>query len=383
MARGELGVHRVCCMLHSLNPGGSSRQWVHLLGRHVAAGGAATILAPPGPLSGAVEALGVELLPTIWEREEAAGWCRATEAAGRSGLVVVHWDHEVMHAYGPALESCGRAALIAHQSPLQLLRWFEPRVMVDAQAIFNRAARERSGFVFVRGVAHRRQFEHDFDVPAEALRILPASIPLPTFTAGAGTGEILALTRHSPEKASIPELAVELTRRGLDRGQECRLTVAGNGPRRKWAEALCAERLPPSSWRFEPAPEDSVARLGAADIVVAQGLTTLEAAALGRRVVVARGADAGGAEGVVLRPALYEEAARDPFGEPKVTSEIDRLWEGLLALEPGELRALRKLVEADNTLDAAASAVRAAIAATPRRRGLRRTLRRRLARTVS
>jgi hypothetical protein len=173
---------------------------------------------------------------------------------------------------------------------------------------------------------------------------------------------------------------VELTRRGLERGLECRLAVAGNGPRREWAEGLCAERLPPGSWRFEPAPEDPVARLGAADIVVSQGLTTLESAALGRRVVVARDAEDGGAEGVVLRPPVYGEAARDPFGEPAVTRDLDRLWDGLLSLEEAELRALRALVEADNSLDAAASAVRAAVAATPRRRGMRRNLRHLLAR---
>ncbi len=362
-------------MLHSLDPGGSTRQWVHLLGRHVAAGGEATILSPPGPVSGAAAASGIEVIPTIWEREEAAGWSRVSAAAGRAGFAVVHWDHEVMHAFEPALEACGRAALVAHQPPHQLLRWFEPEVMASARALFERAAAERSGFVFVRGAAHRRQFERAFDVPPEGLRILPASIPLPRFDADGETGEILALTRHSPEKAAIPMLAVELTRRGLERGESCRLAVAGSGSTREEAEALCAERLPSGSWRFEAAPPDPIARLAAADITVAQGLTTLESVALGRRVVVARSTEDGGAAGVVLRAALYEEAARDPFGEPEVTDDLDQLWDGLLDLEADELRALRGLVEANNSLAAAASAVRAAIAATPRSGGIRRTVR--------
>jgi hypothetical protein len=372
-----LGVKRVCCLLHSLDPGGSTWQWVRLLGHHVAGGGEATILAPDGEAAAVAEAAGIEVRPTDWEAEEEAGWSAVTDAAAGAGFAVVHWDHRVMHAYDAALAACGRAALVSHQPPRQLLRWFEPEVMIGAQEVFERAAAERSGFIFVRGAAHRRQFEQAFDVPAGALRILPPSIPMPEFEAGDGFEEILALTRHSPEKAAIPELAVELTRRGLERGRSCRLTVAGDGDGRGWAETLCADRLPAGSWRFEAAPADAIARLAAADIVVAQGTTTLEAAALGRRVAVARSvAESGGAEGVVLRPEIYEDAALDPFGEPQVSADPDRLWSGLLALDEDDLLRLRRLVEANNSLDAVASAFRGAIAGVPRKGGrFRRTVR--------
>ena len=165
-----------------------------------------------------------------WEAEEATGWGRVTDAAASAGFAVVHWDHRVMHAYEPALAACGRAGLVSHQAPRQLLRWFEPAVMTAAQTIFERAAAERSGFVFVRGAVHRRRFEQAFDVPRKALQILPPSIPLPEFRAGGGTEEILALTRHSPEKAAIPELAVELTRRGLERGRSLPPLRSPGGP---------------------------------------------------------------------------------------------------------------------------------------------------------
>lgn len=364
---------RVCCLLHSLDPGGSTWQWVRLLGHHVAAGGEATILAPQGRAASMAEAFGIEVVFTDWEAEEAAGWSGVTDAAGRAGFTVVHWDYRVMHAYEPALGACGRAALVAHQAPRQLLRWFEPAVMTGARAIFERAAAERSGFVFVRGAAHRRRFEQAFDVPRNGLRTLPPSIPLPGFQAGGGTEEILALTRHSPEKAPIPELAVELTRRGLERGRSCRLSVAGDGPGRGWAEALCADRLPPGSWRFEDAPADAIARLGEADVVVAQGTTTLEAAALGRRVVVARSIDeSGGAEGAVLRPEVYEDVAQDAFGQPETSADPGKLWNRLLTLREDDLRQLRRLVEANNSLDAGAAAFRDAIAGVPRRRSLLR-----------
>ena len=373
-ARGQLGVERVCCLLHSLDPGGSTWQWVRLLGRHVGAGGAATVLGPPGPLAEAAESAGIEFIPTRWAEEERSDWAVVTEIAERSELAIVHWDFEVMHAFGPALEASGRAALVVHQAPMQMARWHGTEMVADARAVLERALAEPAAVVLVRGAAHRRIFEAAFSLPRGELRILPASFPLPPFSPATGRDEILALTRHSPEKAAIPRLAVELTKEGLARRRDCRLTIAGEGPTREHAEALCADRLPPGSWVFEGPPLDPIARLAAADVVVAQGSTTLEAAALGRRVVVARTIEDTSAAGSVLRPDVYEEAARDPFGDPRVTTDLGVLWEGLLAVDEGALRKLRSLVEAHNSLDAAAASMRDAVAAMsrqPKRRTLR------------
>ena len=142
------------------------------------------------------------------------------------------------------------------------------------------------------------------------------------------------------------------------------MTIAGEGPTRERVEALCADRLPSGTWRFEDAPADAIARLAAADVVVAQGSTTLEAAALGRRVVVARSAGRGRAAGVVLRPENYEDAAGDPFGTPELTTDFGELWEGLLDVEEDDLRAVRDLVDARNSLEAGAAAMREAVAST-------------------
>ena len=351
-------------MLHSLDPGGSTWQWVRLLGRHVEAGGEATLLGPPGPLAQTAEEAGIEVVPALWDEEERGGWGAVTEIAERSDLAIVHWDFEVMNAFGPALEACGRAVLVVHQMPLQMVRWHGPEVVACARATLEQAVADPAAAVFVRGSAHRRIFETAFGLRERELRTLPVSFPLPPFSPAQGRKEILALTRHSPEKASIPRLAVELTREGLTQGRECRLTVAGEGPTQEHVEALCAERLPAGTWRFEGPPPDPIARLAAADVVVAQGSTTLEATALGRRVVVARKAGKGSAAGVVLRPECYEAAARDPFGDPEVTTDPGELWDELLEIEEGELRELRRLVEAHNSLDAAAAALRDAVAAT-------------------
>ena len=76
----------------------------------------------------------------------------------------------------------------------------------------------------------------------------------------------------------------------------------------------------------------------------------------------------------MLRPEHYEAAARDPFGSPIVTADLGQLWDGLLGVDEGDLQALRSLVEAHNSLDAAAAAIRDAVASMSRPRS-RRSLR--------
>lgn len=173
---------------------------------------------------------------------------------------------------------------------------------------------------------------------------------------------MLAMTRLAPEKMPIVRLAVELLRERLAGGAACRLTVAGDGPRRAEAIELCKQRLPPGSWRVEDAPADPIARLAECDLVVAQGVTTLEAAALGRRVVVARSLGAHEASGAVLTPENYDEAARDPFGTPRVSEDFGALWGEVMALDAAALTRLRQQVEAHNSPEVALGALDGALA---------------------
>jgi hypothetical protein len=207
----------------------------------------------------------------------------------------------------------------------------------------------------------------DFDLPANGLSILPASIPLTSAQFQPELGEpreILALMRLSPDKAAIAQLAIDLTRRRLAARRPCRLTIAGEGPWHDEAGALCERLLPSSAWRIEKAPAHPVARLSASDLIVAQGLTTLEAAAIGRRVVVARITEEDRGAGVVLTPDRYAVAAQDPFGKPDVTADVNRLWEEILAVDEEDLRELRRLVETRNSLEVAARALSEVVATT-------------------
>lgn len=366
-ATGELGVDSVCCLLHNLVPGGSGRQWVHLLARHVSGGGRATILAPPGPLAEPAQAAGIEIVPFTWGGQEQIDLDRLRAALGGHEFAIVHWDLGVMEAFEPALETCGRAALALHQLPDAPARWAGPEIMPSVRVPIARALDAPHATVLVRGEWHRKRVAAAFDLPAAELAVLPASIPLehsPFHPELGEPREILALMRLSPDKAAIARLAVALTRRRLAAGRPCRLTIAGEGEWEGEAAALCEARLPRSAWRIEPAPADPLARLPFCDLAVTQGLTTLEAAALGRRVVVARTIRADRAAAVVLTPDRYDVAARDPFGEPPLTDDTGRLWEEILAVDMDDLRRLRRLVETHNSLDSASHALAGAIAST-------------------
>lgn len=362
--RGELGVAAICCLLHSLVPGGSTWQWIRLLERHVAGGGRATIFAADGPLAEPARAAGIVVVPTAWDEPPRGGfWAAVAE----HDVAVVQWEQGVMNVFPRALEVCGRAALAVHGTPQGVTRAFAPPMPMKARRAIEQAVAEPHAAVLVRGEPHRRKVATAYAVSPAALRILPASVPLESLSfrvAEEEPVEILAMTRLAPEKAAIPRVAIELTREGLAAGRPCRLTIAGDGRWRPETVALCERRLPSDSWRFKGAPKNPIARLAATHTVVAQGTTTLEAAALGRRVIVARSLGARGASATVLRPDRYDEAARDPFGDPSVVEDPARLWEELLALDESELSSLRQLVESHNSLKVASHALGEALAAT-------------------
>jgi hypothetical protein len=363
--RGELGVAAVCCLLHSLATGGSTWQWIRLLERHVGLGGRATIFAAPGPLAERALAAGIAVVPTSWEETATPGglW----SAVGEHEVAVVQCEQGVQDAFPRALAACGRAVLALHQAPQTVTRRLAPPTPARVRRTVKRAAADPHALVLVRGKAHRRKVAAAYGLPREALWILPPSVALPELPAAPPRGEperVLAMTRLAPEKAAIPRVAVELVRERLAAGRSCELAIAGDGPLKPEAVSLCEQGLPPGSWRIEAAPENPIERLAAADVVVAQGLTTLEAAALGRRVVVARSLGARGASGAVLTPDVYDEAARDPFGDPRVTEDAVRLWDELLAVDEQALNTLRHLVENHNSLPAASRALGEALSAT-------------------
>jgi hypothetical protein len=362
----ELGVSSVCCLLHNMIPGGAGRQWVHLLARHVEDGGRSTIVAPRGPLSDVARVAGIAVVDRPWSRDPGEDCESVRRLVSGHDAAVVQWDHLVMHSFEPALSACGRAALVLHQTAAMHSRWYGPEILATSLIPIERAIKDPHATVLTRGDSHRRIVAGQLDLPPAAFRVLPASTPVPPSPpAGPAAGrprEVLALTRLSHEKRAIVRLAAELTRARLDSGLPGHLTVAGDGGWKPAVTSLCESILPEGAWRLEISPLDPHARLADADLVVAQGQTTLEAAALERRVIVARTVDDTRAGGVVLTPDSYDLAARDPFSGPPLTSDPGELWQEADELEVEDLSALRALVERHNGLEAGSLALREALA---------------------
>jgi hypothetical protein len=349
-----LGADSICCLLHNLIPSGSARQWIHILERHVATGGRATIVAPDGPLAGWAREAGIEVVDHDWDAGTPTG---AVAALDGHDLAVVHWDPGVASSVATVLEHCPRVLLSAHRPPNDFDGAREALVAVAAAP---------HAAILVCGEIHRRRMTDYFDLPLDAVEILPASIPADWIAYEPFLGEpeeILALVRLAPEKLEVPILAANLVRARRAAGYECRLSIAGEGDAHDEVLAYCERWLPADAWSVEPAPPDPLARLAAAPLAVARGLTTLECAALGRRVIVAHPAGPNTAAGTVLTPGRYDEAARDPYSYPYVTRDSERLWADVLAVDADELRGLRDLVAEHNSIETAIRALRDTVTA--------------------
>lgn len=361
---GGVVFRKICCLLHDLGPGGATWQSIQLLAGHVERGGDATIVAQPGPLAEAARNAGIGVSPVSWA--ESGDRDRIWRKVREHDAAIVQWELGPVEVFGRALEECGRVALAVHGAPQTVTRRLAPPAPMKLRRAVERAAADPRAVVLVCGAVHRLKVATSYGITMDALRVLPTSVPLNELSFRPAEGEpreVLAMTRLAPEKLSIVRTAVELVRVRLAGGHECTLTVAGEGPQQREVVELCERRLPPGSWRIEGAPADPIARLAESDLVVAQGATTLEAAALGRRVVVARSHGPRGASGAVLTPARYDEAARDPFGAPRVTENAGALWDEALLLDERGLAALRQLVEKHNSPERGLQAFDEALAA--------------------
>lgn len=365
---GELeseAFRKVCCLLHDLGPGGATWQSVRLLAGHVERGGDATIFAQPGSLVEVAQGAGIDVSLVSWGEGGDRG--RIWRTVREHDVAIVQWELGPVEIFARALEACGQVALAVHGAPQTTTRRLAPPGPMKLRRTVERAAADRRAVALVCGATHKRKIAAAYGVPADALRVLPTSVPLEelSFVPAVGDSrEVLAMTRLAPEKMSIVRLAVGLVRERLEHAHECRLTIAGDGTQRAEAIELCQRQLPAGSWRIEGAPANPIARLAECDLVVAQGATTLEAAALGRRVVVARSLGSHGASGAVLSPENYDDAARDPFGDPRVTEDFGALWDEAMSLDEHALTELRQLVETHNGPERTLQAFDAAVATT-------------------
>jgi hypothetical protein len=362
---GSEAPRRICCLLYDLGPGGATWQSIRLLAGHVKRGGQATIFAQPGSLAEIAQGAGIDVWSVTWGNSGDEG--KIWRAVREHDAAIVQWELGPIESFARALEECRHVALAVHGAPQTTSRRLAPPAPMKLRRALEQAATNPRAVACVCGAAHRRKVAAAYGIPTDALQVVPPFVPLDKLSFRPRTAEpreVLAMTRLGPEKMSIVRVAVELVGKRLAGGHECRLAVAGDGARRGEAVELCERRLPRGSWRIESAPGDPTARLAEADLVVAQGVTTLEAAALGRRVVVARSLGAHEASGAVLTPENYDEAACDPFGDPSVSENTGKLWDETQAINEEALTALRRLIETYNSPERASQALDDALAQT-------------------
>lgn len=352
MDEAPRAVPSLCAVIPDLALGGVAVATVGLLSSVVQAGRSATVIAESGPLAERARAAGIAVHVIAPELDMAARYQLVAALAQGHDAALVDWTPTAIGALPAALAATGRAVLVRHGAARHLDEWalFEPE---RAFTLARGAIDDPACVVCACGAAHRREMAECLAVDEQDLAILPEAVDAARIPFQPCTGEsrtILAMVRLSIEKAPVVELAAGLTARALAAGRPVHLDVVGEGPWQAEALALCGRLLPPAAWSHEPATERPLERLARADVCVTQGLTTIETAALGRRVVVARHATAAsGVGGTVLTPATYAGAAEDPFAVEQVEHDLDRLWDGLDAIGPGELAALRSLVEERNS----------------------------------
>ena len=328
---GSEASRKICCLLHDLGPGGATWQSVRLSGcpretRRVAL----TICAQPGSLAeAAVKRAGIEVLDVRWGED--GKYDSIWRCVAGHDVAIVQWELGLVDVFARVLKECSRVALAVHGAPQTVNRRLAPPGPMKLRRAVERAVTDQRANVIVCGAIHRRKVANAYGVPADALQIVPTSAPLDELNfrpAGREPREVLAMTRLAPEKMSIVRLAVELLGARLSSGHQCPGVLAGDGPRRAEAAELCERRLPRGSWRIEGAPAEPLARLAEAELVVAQGATTLEGGGVGsagrRRPLVRRPRSIGsGAQPGELRRGR-QRPVRQPAGDRRRGSALGR-----------------------------------------------------------
>jgi len=351
---GRVGAETLTCVLGDLQIGGVPRLYIDILTRLQQAGVATRIVAPDGTLRPLAQERGIAWEPIDWTESRLATYERVRSLLAPGGRALVTADPAIVHVM-PALAAAGPAAAVFHGTAPRLPDWFgEARLarLVRLVSELERAGRLR---VLTIGSTYVEEYARLFELPVERIALLAPGVDSAAieFRPVAGpVRSVLSLCRLSPEKAPHVLAAVELVAEGLAQGRACHLDVVGDGPWRAEAEAVCERRLPPGSWTFHGATTAPLDAMRRADAVLATGLTALEAASAGVRVVIVRTTpDDAGPLGPVMTRARYQALARDSFGARSQPPAAPRdVWADLDAVGIEELAAVRAAVDANNSL---------------------------------
>ncbi len=336
---------RLLLLRPTLALGGVETRLVTLAGAMRDAGGAATVLAGPGPLAG--------------------------QAAECARLRIVDWSRlagEEADRLVDAVAAEHTCAVVACEP--RLLRTV-PRLAARVPVLLGlhgRGDRNRMGFGLVGGrrlpeaigllaasgrvglygtsPVQARANARLLGLPDDAVRAVPNSVAAPPAPAEASAGPIASVAlvcRLAPEKLNNVRAAVELVEAGRAAGRAVVLDVHGGGPAERFVARMLRRRLPAGAWRMHGATRDPFGAAAAADVVVATGRAAVEGLVMGRRVVAAKSlSDARGQLGPLVTRSTYDAVAAENFGwrtQPALAAAA--VWSAAEAVAADEVAAVR------------------------------------------
>jgi hypothetical protein len=191
----------------------------------------------------------------------------------------------------------------------------------------------------------------------DAVQVAPNGIVVPDWDGAVSVGPVRSVTllcRLAGDKLLHVRAAIELVAAGLARGRDVTLQIYGSG-RAEWLVRRMLQRaLPASAWRLDPANPDITSILSEADVVVGTSRASLDALALGRRVVAAKTVrDPRGQLGPLATPSTFDALAAENFGwrrPPPVPA--DHLWDKLESVTAAELTAVADRARREHSADA-------------------------------
>jgi hypothetical protein len=346
----------LCVVIRDLGLGGTSWLYVDLLSRAVRQGIRSTLVAAPGPLYETAARAGIELVDVDWSDPRVETYDVVARATHAHDVGVLLCDPALVHSLAAVVASCDRALLALHSDARGIREWFGEPALSRLASIAQSLVASPGTAVIARGLVHRNECARLLDVEEWRLPIFTPGVAVDRIgfdTTGGEPGRVVVLTRLSPELAPRVHAGIELVAAGLVAGRDCRLELVGDGPWRDGALEACRARLPEDRWRCLPATLDPVAGIRAGSLAIGTGLTTLEAVAAGRPVVVARRTnDGAGVVGPLVTPQRYDLVAEDIHSVAVPAVEPDRVWTELDSLDEADLAELRRKVETRSSGDA-------------------------------
>ncbi len=350
---------RVVCLLGDFDMGGVPRVYLTMLEVLVERGHEVVVVAPDGEWRPRYESAGIAWAQIDWDAR-AEAFAQVGRLLEPTDVCVQVFDRRTLFAL-PALAAVAPTMLSLHSSAPRTIPWVGEEVWQTTSQIVRALCASGRLTLGTIGANYAQEYAEAFGVDRSFVGVLVPAVPVDDIASqpAGDINRVLCLGRLSVEKRSQVEAGVALVTERRAAGFPAVLEVVGDGPWRAEAEAYCAAHLPQDAYGFHGQTWEPITWMHGAGTVLATGLTALEAACAGARVVLYRTTpDDRGPLGPVFKLRRYEKAAADSFGwrnyAPRTVQEV---WAELDEQGRFKLARLEEHVRAHNSPSAAADSL--------------------------